>query len=68
MTEKLGGERYSVQKPLINYVTEPSAEYVTSDANKSFLELGWEYVSPDEALRLRGGETGFIFKELFIKA
>lgn len=64
---KLGGERYSVQNPLIGYVREPSAEYVTPDGKKIFLKLGWEYISPDEALRLRGGETGFVFKDVFIK-
>ena len=62
----LGGERYSVQKPIINYVKESSAEYVSQDGNKVFLKLGWEYVSPDEALRLRGGKTGLVFKEIFI--
>ena len=66
MTKTLGGERYSVQKPLIGYVREPSAEYVTSEGKKVFINLGWDYVSPDEALRLRGGTTGFVFKELFI--
>lgn len=66
MTKTLGGERYSVQKPLIGYVREPSAEYVTSKGKKVFISLGWDYVSPDEALRLRGGTTGFVFKELFI--
>ena len=66
MTKTLGGERYSVQKPLIGYVREPSAEYVTSEGKKVFINLGWGYVSPDEALRLRGGTTGFVFKELFI--
>jgi type I restriction enzyme R subunit len=53
MTKTLGGERYSVQKPLIGYVREPSAEYVTSEGKKVFINLGWDYVSPDEALRLR---------------
>lgn len=62
----LGGERYSVQKPIINYVKESSAEYVSQDGNKVFLKLGWEYVSPDEALRLRGGKTGLVLKEIFI--
>ena len=66
MAKTLGGERYSVQKPLIGYVREPSAEYVTSEGKKVFINLGWDYVSPDEALRLRGGTTGFVFKELFI--
>jgi type I restriction enzyme R subunit len=62
----LGGERYSVQKPIINYVKEQSAEYISQDGNKIFIKLGWEYVSPDEALRLRGGKTGLVFKEIFI--
>ncbi|MCD6145978.1 MAG: hypothetical protein J7J03_06220 [Methanosarcinales archaeon] len=66
MNENLGGERYSVQKPLIGYVREPSAEYAASDGKKAFLNLGWKYISPAEALRLRGGKTGFIFRELFI--
>ncbi|MEA2075109.1 MAG: HsdR family type I site-specific deoxyribonuclease, partial [Euryarchaeota archaeon] len=66
MTKNLGGERYSVQKPLIGYVREPTAEYVTSEGKKVYINLGWDYVSPDEALRLRGGTTGFVFKELFI--
>nr|QNO46166.1 hypothetical protein LJAJCFKK_00017 [Methanosarcinales archaeon ANME-2c ERB4] len=66
MSNALGGERYSVQKPLISYVREPSAEYKTSGGKKAFFDLGWDYISPDEALRLRGGKTGFVFRELFI--
>jgi type I restriction enzyme R subunit len=46
----LGGERGAVQNPMIEYATE----------------VGWEYISPDEALRLRGGKTGFVLRELFI--
>lgn len=46
----IGGERSAVQDPLIKYATE----------------IGWKYVSQDEALRLRGGKTGFVFKEIFI--
>ena len=46
---KLGGERGTVQNTLIQYVCE----------------IGWEYVKPEEALRLRGGNTGLIFKEVF---
>jgi len=46
----LGSERGAVQNPLIKYAGD----------------IGWEYVSPDEALRLRGGRTGFVFKEFFI--
>ena len=46
----LGGERGAVQNPLLKYATE----------------VGWEYISPDEALRLRGGRTGFVLRELFI--
>lgn len=66
MDNALGGERYSVQKPLISYVREPSAEYGASDGKKTFLDLGWECISPVEALRLRGEKTGFVFRELFI--
>ena len=62
---KLGGEKYSVQQPIIDYVQEPSAEYVAQNGARVFLKLGWQYVSPDEALRLRGGETGMVFKEVF---
>ncbi len=46
----LGGEREAVQEPLIKYATE----------------VGWKYVNQDEALRLRGGKTGFVFKDIFI--
>ena len=46
---KLGAERSSVQNPLVRYACE----------------IGWEYISPDEALRLRGGETGLVLKEVF---
>lgn len=45
-----GNERASVQQPLINYATD----------------VGWEYIAPEKALRLRGGETGFLFKNIFI--
>lgn len=46
----LGNEKYSVQNPLIKYATE----------------VGWTYISPEKALALRGGETGVVFKEIFI--
>jgi len=63
----LGNEKYSAQDPIINYVQEESAEYGSLDGAKVFLNLGWEYVGGDEALRLRGGEKGLIFKDIFIK-
>ena len=46
----LGSERSSVQNPMIRYATD----------------IGWQYIDPDEALRLRGGTTGLVFRELFI--
>lgn len=49
MTFKIATEKESVQKPLINYVKE----------------IGWEYLSPEECERLRGGRTGLILKEIF---
>jgi type I restriction enzyme R subunit len=63
---KLGGEKHAVQNPLIKYVKEPRAEYEALDGNKVLLNLGWQYVDPEEALRLRGGNTGFVFRQLFI--
>ena len=45
----LGNERSSVQNTLMQYACE----------------IGWEYVKPDEALRLRGGKTGLLFRETF---
>ena len=59
---KLGGEKYSVQKPIIDYVREQSAEYVAQNGARVFLKLGWQYVTPNEALRLRGGETSMVLE------
>lgn len=46
---KLGGERASVQNTLINYCKE----------------IGWEYITPEDALSARGGEAGIFFNEVF---
>jgi type I restriction enzyme R subunit len=46
----LGGERGSVQNTLIEYATG----------------IGWEYISPADALRFRNVKTGFVFREIFI--
>lgn len=46
----LSSERQTVQAPLIRYATE----------------AGWEYVNPQEALRLRRGESGIIFHEVLV--
>jgi type I restriction enzyme R subunit len=61
----LGGERRAVQDRLIGYACEESTEYETDGGRRLLFRLGWEYVSPEEALRLRGGETGLVFRELF---
>jgi type I restriction enzyme R subunit len=45
---KLGTEKSAVQDTLIKYACE----------------IGWEYINPEEALRLRRGNTGLIFKEV----
>ena len=47
---KLGGEKGSVQNTLIQYSCE----------------VGWEYVNTEEAKRLRGGNTHFVFKDVFL--
>ncbi|HOQ31009.1 MAG TPA: HsdR family type I site-specific deoxyribonuclease [Candidatus Hydrogenedens sp.] len=64
--EKLGGERYSVQEPIINYVGESSAEYIAAGGEKIHLKLGWEYVPPKIAEEMRGGTAGFVFRDVFI--
>jgi type I restriction enzyme R subunit len=47
----LQSERAAVQNPLLRYATE----------------TGWTYLPPDEALRLRRGETSPIFWDVFIQ-
>ena len=47
----LGGERGAVQSPLVRYATE----------------AGWTYQSPEEALRLRRGETGVVFHDVLVQ-
>ncbi|GAW92770.1 type I restriction endonuclease subunit R [Calderihabitans maritimus] len=47
---KIGSERGAVQNPLIRYATE----------------MGWHYLVPEEAERLRRGETGLILRDIFI--
>ncbi|SCG85972.1 type I restriction endonuclease subunit R [Methanobacterium congolense] len=50
MTNIFGNERESVQNRLIEYAKE----------------IGWEYLSPEDVLRLKGGKSGIILKECFI--
>jgi len=45
----ISGERSGVQNRIIEYAKE----------------IGWEYISPDDAIRLRSGETGIILREVF---
>ena len=46
----IGGERGSVQNPLIKYAAD----------------INWTYITPNDALIYRGGEAGLVFKETFI--
>ncbi|NWF76769.1 MAG: type I restriction endonuclease subunit R [Nitrospirae bacterium] len=46
----LGNERQSVQNPLIKYTAE----------------INWTYITPDDALNWRCGETGLVFRDTFI--
>lgn len=48
---KLGTEMGSVQYPLINYAKE----------------VGWTYLKPEEILLMRGGESGLLLQETFLK-
>ncbi len=45
----LGKEKEAVQEPIIDYA----------------VDIGWRYVEPAEATRLRGGTTGIFFKDIF---
>ena len=49
MTAPIGSERAAVQNPLLRYA----------------IEAGWQYLSPDECLRLRGGEDSPLLRDLF---
>lgn len=46
---KLGVEKSAVQDTLVQYACE----------------IGWEYIKPEECLRLRGGKTSLVLKEVF---
>lgn len=56
---KLGGEVGAVQEPIVRYVSEKFDK-------ESLHHLGWEEVPRADSERMRGGETGLIYKELFI--
>jgi type I restriction enzyme R subunit len=47
----LSSEAAAVQYPMVGYATE----------------VGWEYLSPDDAVRLRRGETGTVLWEVLIE-
>jgi len=47
----LGNERRAVQEPILKYAQE----------------AGWAYVTPEEALQLRNGKTGLVFRDIFIE-
>jgi len=47
----LGSERSAVKSPLIRYA----------------VEVGWTYLSPEEALRLRRGESGIVLHEILVR-
>ncbi len=47
----LGSERRTVQEPLIRYAQE----------------VGWAYLPPEEALRLHGGKSGLVLREVLIQ-
>lgn len=66
MTNKIGGEKGSVQNRIIKYVREPHAEFSDSRGRRILIKLGWEYVNQEEAIHLREGETGFLFRDIFI--
>jgi len=66
MNKNIGSERYSVQNRIIKYVQEPHSEFSGPQGRKILVKLGWKYVNQEEAIRLREGETGFLFRKIFI--
>ena len=66
MNYRIGGEKGSVQNRIIQYVQEQHAEFEDSKGQRILIKLGWKYVNQEEALRLREGETGFLFRDIFI--
>ncbi|MFQ6110185.1 MAG: type I restriction endonuclease subunit R, partial [Candidatus Aminicenantales bacterium] len=65
MNHKIGSEKYAVQNRIIQYVRESHAEFADSRGRKILVKLGWEYVNTEEAVQLREGETGFLFRDIF---
>ena len=47
----LGSERGAVQNPFVRYATE----------------VGWQYLAPDEATRLRRGESGLVLHDVLVR-
>lgn len=47
----LGSERHTIQDPLIRYA----------------VETGWTYLPPEEALRLRRGESGIVLHDVLVR-
>jgi type I restriction enzyme, R subunit len=48
---KIGSEAGAVQNPLMRYA----------------IEMGWTHLSAEEALEMRGGETGLLLQEVFLR-
>ncbi len=63
----LGSEKSSVQNPLIYYVSGLSEKYDVQNNQEKLLSLGWEYIKPEDAEKLRGGRNCLILKEIFTK-
>ena len=64
---KIGGEAASVQNPMISYVQEPEASYENTSGKPLHFTLGWQYLKPEEALRLRGSKRNLILRDVFVK-
>ena len=67
MTKKLGSEKSAVQDTLISYVREASAQYTSSKGDPITLHLDWKYVNREDAARMRYGERGLVFRDIFVR-
>lgn len=59
-------EKNYVQEPIKHYVQEQKVQYTTNNGKTTYIELGWQYVTPDEALKMRQNVNNIIFRDVFI--
>lgn len=54
-------EKYSVQEPIITYVSEAQVEYDVGDYR------GWNYIKPEDILNYRSSNSKIILEDVFLR-